>query len=194
MKTARQPPTLRIVLAGPESTGKSRLAAHLAKRYGVPCAQEYARIYLEANGPEYDFALLRQLAGDHLAHQARCVPRTAPLGILDTDLLNYKIWCEVVFGRCHPEILEGLARETGHVYLLCAPDVPWTPDPLRENPHDRPALFERLRREIERLGRPYGVVAGLGRARYRHAEAAFEKLAEASAGSGGTVRGGPRQK
>ncbi|HRT04944.1 MAG TPA: ATP-binding protein [Kiritimatiellia bacterium] len=184
---------LRIVLAGPESTGKSRLAAHLAKRYRVPCAPEYARIYLEANGPEYDYALLRRLAGDHLVHQARCVPALAPLGILDTDLINYKIWCDVVFGRCHPEILEALARETNHAYLLCAPDVPWAPDPLRENPHDRPALFERHRREIERLGRPFGVVTGLGRARYRNAEAAFEKLAAASSGCGGPVRGGPRR-
>lgn len=185
---------LRIVLTGPESTGKSRLAAHLAKRYGVPCAQEYARIYLEAHGPQYDYDLLRQLAGDHLAHQARSVPPSAPLGILDTDLINYKIWCDVVFGRCHQEILAALARETNHAYLLCAPDVPWTPDPLRENPHDRPALFERHRREIERLGRSVGVVTGLGRARYRNAEAAFEKLAAASAGGGGTVRGGPRRR
>jgi hypothetical protein len=58
-----------------ESTGKSRLAAHLAKRYRVPCApdtpgsiwKQTARIRL---------ALLRRLAGDHLVHQARCVPRS----------------------------------------------------------------------------------------------------------------------
>lgn len=166
-----------MVLTGPESTGKSRLAAHLARRYGVPCASEYARIYLEANGPTYDYALLRQLARDHLAHQARCVPPAFPFGILDTDLINYKIWCEVMFGRCHPEILKAIDRETGHVYLLCAPDVPWTPDPLRENPHDRPALFDRHRCEIERLGRPFRLVEGRGRERYRNAEAAYEALA-----------------
>lgn len=192
LKAAAQPLSLRIVLTGPESTGKSRLAAHLAKRYGVPCAREYARIYLEAHGPAYDYARLRLLAGDHLVHQARAVPPAAPLGVLDTDLVNYKIWCEVVFGRCPPEILDALARETNHVYLLCAPDVPWTPDPLRENPHDRPALFERHRREIERLGRPVVVVTGLGRARYRNAEAAFEKMA-ANAGFAGPVRDGRRR-
>ena len=99
-----------------------------------------------------------------------------PLGVFDTDLINYKIWCEVVYGRCHPEIIDQLERESRHVYLLCAPDLPWTPDPLRENPNDRPMLFDRHLREIERLGRPYIVVAGLDEARFRAAEAAFQQL------------------
>jgi nicotinamide riboside kinase len=167
---------VRVVLTGPESTGKSLLTAHLARRCGVPCAMEYARAYLEARGPAYDYDLLLDIARGHLAHQRGCVPEAAPLGIFDTDLLNYKIWCEVVFGRCHREILDALERETNHVYLLCAPDVPWVPDPLRENPHDRDQLFDRHRREIERLGRRYAVVEGLGDARYANAEAALRTL------------------
>lgn len=167
---------VRVVLTGPESTGKSLLTAHLARRFDVPCAMEYARAYLEAHGPAYDYDLLLDIAMGHLAHQRACVPEAAPLGMLDTDLINYKIWCEVVFGCCHPEILDALEREDHHVYLLCAPDVPWAPDPLRENPHDRDKLFDRHRREIERLGRRYAVVEGLGEARYANGEAAIRTL------------------
>jgi NadR type nicotinamide-nucleotide adenylyltransferase len=174
--TASAGPSLRVVLTGPESTGKSLLAAHLGRHFGVPFAREYAREYLETFGPAYDYDLLRELARGHLTYQQAQVPAAAPVGVLDTDLINYKIWCEVVYGRCHVEILEALERETNHVYLLCAPDVPWAPDPLRENPHDRDHLFDLHRREIERLGRRYAVVEGLGEARYRRAEAAFRTL------------------
>ncbi len=42
----------RIVLIGPESTGKTRLAGDLAERYGVPWSPEYAREYVEGReGP-----------------------------------------------------------------------------------------------------------------------------------------------
>lgn len=178
---------LRVVLTGPESTGKSSLTAHLAQKFRVPCAMEYARIFLEAKGAAYDYALLRELAAGHVAYQREQVAATEPLGVLDTDLINYKLWCEVVFGHCHPEILAALERETNHVYLVCAPDVPWTPDPLRENPHDRPALFERHLREIERLHRPYVIIEGLGHVRYDQAEAAFQKLTQSVLGAGKSV-------
>ncbi len=168
---------LRVVLTGPECTGKSTLAVHLARRFGVPNAMEYARIFLEERGPAYDYDLLAEMARGHVAYQRERVAESEPIGVFDTDLINYKIWSEVVFGRCHPEILAAIDREENHVYLLCAADVPWEPDPLRENPHDRPALFEVHRREIERLGRKYRIVEGLGEDRVRNAEAAFEELA-----------------
>ena len=168
--------TLRIVLAGPESTGKSSLTVHLAQRFRVPCAMEYARLYLEKNGPDYDYDLLLHLSRGHLAYQRERVPDIAPVGLFDTDLLNYKIWCEVVYGRCHAEILAALEQETNHAYLLCAPDLPWTPDPLRENPDDREKLFDLHVREIERLNRPYCVIEGLGDDRLRAAEAAYAAI------------------
>jgi nicotinamide riboside kinase len=37
---------LRVVLIGPESTGKTRLASELAARYGVPWSPEYAREFV----------------------------------------------------------------------------------------------------------------------------------------------------
>lgn len=170
---------LRIVLAGPESSGKSTLAAYLATAFGVPFAPEFAREHLEAHGSRYDYDLLLALSRGHLASQRQRVPDAALLGVLDTDLLNYKIWCESVFGRCHPEILAGIDAERDHVYLLCRPDLPWEPDPLRENPADRERLFDLHVAEIERLRRPYAVIRGAGPARIACAERAFRRLAGA---------------
>lgn len=168
--------TKRIVLTGAESSGKTALTLHLAKVLHAPCALEYARAYLEEHGPAYDYDLLLTIGKGHLAYQQSQIPATAPLGILDTDLINFKVWCEVAFGRFHPELLAALMRETNHVYLLCYPDLDWEPDPLREHPHARLELFERHRAEIERCQRPYEVVRGIGEERYRNAEAAAQRL------------------
>jgi len=183
---SRAPPPIRVVLTGAECSGKTTLAAHLAGRFGAPLALEYARWYLERHGPAYDYPLLRRLCRCHEAWQRRRVPARAPLGVFDTDTLNYKIWCDVVYGRCHPEIRRRVERERRHVYLLCAPDLPWEYDPLRENPNDREQLFERHRREIERLGRPCIVISGRGEIRYRRAEAAFRRLTGREAPGAGT--------
>jgi nicotinamide riboside kinase len=167
----------RVVLTGPECTGKTTLARHLADVFRVPLALEYARIYLEEHGPAYDYPLLLALSRAHQTYQREHVPDPVPLGVLDTDLTNYVIWSEVVFGRCDAELRRRADAEADHVYLLCAPDLPWTPDPLRENPTDRDRLFELHRAEIRRLNRPCETVDGLGPARMRNAEAAFRRLA-----------------
>jgi hypothetical protein len=44
------------------------------------------------------------------------------------------------------------------VYLLCYPDLPWEPDPVRENPTIREYLFDWYEREVQALGVPYYIV------------------------------------
>lgn len=167
---------MRIVLTGPESTGKSALTAALSAALGLPAAQEYARIYLEQHGPAYDYGMLLDLSRRHQAYQRAQVPPDIPVGLFDTDLINYKIWCDVAYGTCHPEIVARMEAETAHVYLLCYPDIPWAPDPLREHPDDRMMLFQRHRDEINRLGRPYVLIKGLGEARVAAATSAVLNL------------------
>ncbi len=164
---------MRIVLTGPECTGKSRLTEELGNRLNVPFALEYARVYLEEHGPAYEYDLLLTMSRNHKTHQREHVPCNSPIGILDTDLINYKVWCDVAYGKCHPEIHQDIEQETHHVYLLCYPDIPWVPDPLREHPTERDWLFARHRAEIERLERPYAVIQGDGIARLELAEEAI---------------------
>lgn len=166
----------RIVITGPESTGKSAITLHLADKLSLPSAQEYARIYLEEHGADYDYDLLLVMSRLHKQYQLEQVPAPEPLGIFDTDLINYRIWCDVVFGKCHPEIIESMEAETSHLYLLCYPDLEWEPDPLRKNPNDREELFDLHRREIERLNRPYIIIRGTGAARFKAAEDAALQL------------------
>ncbi|MDO6563616.1 ATP-binding protein [Amphritea sp. 1_MG-2023] len=168
----------RIVLTGAESSGKSTLTEQLSQWLDLPFASEYARVYLTQHGPDYDLEELIRLSVLHQHYQQLQVPPTLPLGIFDTDLINYKIWTEVVFGQCPKLIADALAEETSHVYLLCKPDIPWAADPLREHPRadDRHRLFQRHLTEIQRLNRPYEIIDGIGHQRLINAKAALKRL------------------
>ena len=170
----------RIVLTGAESSAKSTLTRQLGEHFQLPVALEYARIWLEENGPDYTEESLMTMFREHLTYQQKQIPTEQPLGIFDTDLINYKIWFEEVFGHCPREIIVAIRQETSHIYLLCAPDLPWEPDPLRENPDDRDRLFERHRVEIETLGRPYAIIRGIGTERLTNAQAALKQLLDAA--------------
>ncbi len=166
----------RIILSGAESSGKSYLTQHLGEVFKLPYVLEYARDFLEENGPEYDLEQLKKMSRLHLSYQQEKIPTSTPWGIFDTDLINYKIWAEEVFGCCPAEISTGIEQESSHLYLLCTPDLPWEPDPLRENPDDLQRIYQRHLDEIVRLERPYEVVEGLGQIRTANAEAALHRL------------------
>ena len=169
---------IRIVITGAESSGKSSLTQHLGEVFDLPYALEYARYYLEENGPEYDLEGLKRMSCLHLSYQQETVPISTFCGIFDTDLINYKIWAEEVFGCCPVEVSSGIEQESAHVYLLCKPDLPWESDPLRENRYDCQRLYQRHLDEITRLKRPYEVVEGCGRERMVNAENALRRLLE----------------
>jgi nicotinamide riboside kinase len=168
----------RIVITGPESSGKSTLAAWLAEEFEVPMATEFARIYLETYGAGYDESTVIAMAQLHLIHQQEMVPVDAPLGIFDTDLLNFKIWCDVAYSHCDASILAGIEQESNHVYLVCYPDLPWVADPLREHPDERLLLFERHLTEIKKTGREYIIIRGEGENRKMAAREAMKQLKE----------------
>jgi len=159
----------KIILTGPESSGKSELAKGLAKHFKTIWIPEYARIYLEENGSGYDYPLLLKMAQAHKKHQAKLLKGQPKLAFLDTDLINYKVWCDVVYNQTHSWILDQITQEKDHRYLITYPDLEWKDDPLRENPDDRINLFDRHLREIANLNRSYRIVKGIGEKRLKNA-------------------------
>ena len=166
----------KIVLTGPESSGKSILASELASHFKTQWAPEYARIFLETHGSDYTYPSLLQMAKAHKEHQAPFIGAASKLIFLDTDLINYKVWCNVVYHKTHQWIIDNINKEKDHSYLITYPDIEWAPDPLRENPNDRTFLFEQHLEEISNLKRPYRIVKGLGKQRLKNAIALAEEL------------------
>ncbi|MEZ5550272.1 MAG: ATP-binding protein [Pseudomonadales bacterium] len=171
MRTRR----LTLCLTGPESTGKTTLARSLAAHFNVPMVAEAARDYLGAR-QGYGEKDLLEIARLQIAAERDARSSHDGLLISDTDLLVLQIWWEEKFGPAPDLIREGMAARTPRIYLLTYPDLPWEPDPLRENPTDRMRLFARHESELTRGPFRYGIVEGLDDSRLESALHQFERL------------------
>jgi NadR type nicotinamide-nucleotide adenylyltransferase len=127
----------KIVIIGPESTGKSTLCELLARHYGVDWCPEYAREYLLKHGKNYSYGDLLIIARGQVAMEDNYTEDSAPdndLLFIDTDMYVMKVWSEFVFSKCHSWILKQIAERKYDLYLLCNTDLPWVKDELREYP------------------------------------------------------------
>lgn len=156
----------KIVVIGPESTGKSVLCEQLAAHYQTLWCPEYAREYLIMLGKPYTYDDLLIIAQkqQEMAEQfiADAVAKNFPTIFFDTDMHVMKVWCEVVFGKCHPWIIEQLSLQEADLYLLCKPDIPWVDDGLREYPdlEVRQDLFEVYRELLANQQKPWVEISG----------------------------------
>lgn len=166
----------RVVINGPESTGKSTLSKVLAMRQGCPMVGEFARKYLTQLGRPYTEEDLVAIARGQLAMEDQMAKKANDFLICDTDLIVIKIWSEYKYGRCDPFILEQIAKRQYDLYLLTYPDIPWEPDPLRETPYDRDHILTLFKKEIRKTGVPMVPIEGSMRNRIRIAEQAIKKI------------------
>ena len=151
---------LRVSLTGPESTGKSSLAARLAAHYGTSFAPEYAREYLALSGPHYIPEDLEEIARGQLMAEAEAAARAHRVVFCDTDLLVIKIWAEHAFGTCPEWILQRIDQQHYDLVLLMGVDLPWEPDPLREHPHLRQQFYDLYQRELREQMSNFAEISG----------------------------------
>ncbi|MBF9141371.1 aldose epimerase family protein [Hymenobacter properus] len=160
---------LRISLTGPESTGKTTLAAQLAAHYGTSFAPEFAREYLADSGPRYTLEDLEEIARGQLQAEAAAEARAHRLVFSDTDLLVIKIWAEHSFGTCPEWILRCIDQQQYDLVLLMGVDLPWQPDPLREHPHLRQQFYDLYQRELRERMSNFAEISGDGPRRFAQA-------------------------
>ena len=150
---------LIVCLTGSESTGKTTLAIALANHYNAPLVPEAARRHLVPHrpyGPEEVWAI----AQAQMRLEAEALADSPQLVVCDTDLLVIQIWWQVKFGPLPRELAEALAGRSSRAYLLTRPDIPWTPDPLRESGGERSDLHRRYQRALADGEHAYVEVGG----------------------------------
>lgn len=161
---------IRIGVLGAESTGKTWLAEKLAAHYQTLWVPEYAREF-------FDFADIYRYTSLDLVHIARMqkmreeerIGTASSFLFCDTTGITVKIWSELEFGHVVPEI-DLLVQHAAHdFYLICDNSIAWAPDPLRLNKFDRELILRMNISEVEKIGRPYGVVTGTESERLRQA-------------------------
>ena len=151
----------KVIVTGPESSGKTTLCKQLSEQFKIPFTEEYARKYIDNLDRKYLQEDLVIIAKEQLKNE-QLTRSNKQLSLHDTDLITLKIWSEYKYGNCNDWITYQIEQQKKEkrFYFLCSPDIPWESDPQRENPINREELFESYKKELIQLGYNYFTIEG----------------------------------
>ena len=183
-KLKQQPANcIKVVLFGPESTGKTTLSRQLARHYNSVWVPEYAREYLQNKWNNERKTCepkdLLPIAIGQIKLENELAKKTDSVLICDTDILETKVYSEAYYlGTCDP-ILETYAlKNTYDLYFLTYIDTPWEPDDLRDKPNERERMFKAFEDALIKYKRPYVLLKGSKKERLELAVKHIDKLLE----------------
>jgi len=166
----------RVCVFGPESTGKTTLAANLAERFNTRWVHEYARPLLEPQDGECFEKDIPRIARGQIAAEDALALQANRVLICDTDVLTTTIWSQILFGNCPAWILEESERRVPDLYLLMDIDVPWVDDAQRHLPHKRREFWNLCRETLASRDRKWIEISGDWSTRLDTASQAVESL------------------
>lgn len=172
---------VKVVLFGPESTGKTTLSIQLAKHYNTVWVEEFARPYLQTVWNQERRTCepkdIMPIAYGQIALENRLAKRADKVLICDTDLLETKVYSEEYYGGYVDPLLEVAAVDnTYDLYLLTYIDTPWVEDDLRDRPEQRLEMFNAFKKALDDYDRPYILLKGDKETRLKAATEAIDKI------------------
>jgi nicotinamide riboside kinase len=96
--------------------------------------------------------------------------------IRDTDLVSTVVYARHYYGAVAPWIEEEARARRAELYLLCRPDLPWTPDGVRDRPERREEFYAEFRAALKDIAAKVVEIAGKGEVRTKRAIAAVTAL------------------
>ncbi|WP_223549626.1 AAA family ATPase [Aestuariivivens sp. NBU2969] len=181
-KLKQQPANcLKVVLFGPESTGKTTLSRQLARYYNSVWVPEYAREYLQKKWNNERKTCepkdLLPIAEGQMRLENELAQKTNSVLICDTDLLETKVYSEAYYlGTCDPLLEKYALENTYDLYFLTYIDTPWEADDLRDKPNHRMEMFLAFQNELINQKRPYVLVKGDKKSRLNNAVKHIDEL------------------
>ncbi|MCV6630077.1 MAG: ATP-binding protein [Flavobacteriaceae bacterium] len=172
---------VKVVLFGPESTGKTTLSEQLARYYNTVWVPEYAREYLQNKWnnerktcePED----LLPIAEGQMRLENDLVTKATDVLICDTDLLETKVYSEAYYlGSCDPVLERYALQNTYDIYFLTYIDVPWEADDLRDKPNHREEMFKHFENTLVKYNRNFVLLKGGKKERLQKAVKHIDKI------------------
>ena len=172
---------VKVVLFGPESTGKTTMSELLAKHYNTVWVAEYAREYLQNKWNNErktcEDADLIPIAKGQIALENKLALRADKILICDTDLLETKVYSEEYYGGfVHPNLDKYAIKNQYDLYLLTNIDTPWEADDLRDRPEQREEMYAAFEAALIKNDRPYIKLNGSIKRRFDTAVKAIDVL------------------
>ncbi len=156
---------IKVVLFGPESTGKTTLSQKLSEYYKGTWVPEFARSYLQEKW-DLEHKICEREDIFPIAMGQRKMENTAvnseeKIVFCDTDLLETMVYSEAYFdGWCDERVREAALTSEYDLYILTYIDVPWQADDLRDRPGQREEMFKLFEQALVQNNRPYLLVKG----------------------------------
>ena len=181
-KLKQEPSNLiKIVLYGPESTGKTTLAKQLAAHYQTVWVPEYAREYLQQKWDTTqqicELSDLVPIAEGQIALENTLSKKAHKVLICDTDILETKVYSEAYFDDyCDPELSKYALQNSYDLYFLTDVDVPWEADDLRDRPDQREAMFNLFKTALIKYRRTFVLLSGSKQERFLTAKKHIDNL------------------
>ena len=156
---------IKVVLFGPESTGKTTLAAQLAEHYNSEWVPEYAREYLQHKWDREQKTCepkdLVPIAYGQMELENRLAKIANKVLVCDTDLLETKVYSEAYYtGTCDPILEKYAIKNSYDLYFLTYVDTPWVADDLRDKPDERERMFAYFKEALEKYNRKFIILKG----------------------------------
>lgn len=172
---------VKVVLFGPESTGKTTLSKQLSRHYNTVWAPEFAREYLQDKWNNERKTCEKEdlipIAKGQMKLENKLAKKADKLLICDTDLLETKVYSEEYYGGfVDPKLDKAALENTYDLYLLTYIDTPWEEDDLRDRPEQRLEMFTAFENTLKKYNRPYILLKGDKETRLKKATEAIDKL------------------
>lgn len=181
-KYQQQPINLvKVVLFGPESTGKTTLSKKLATYYNTTWVPEYAREFLQNKWNREQKVCektdLLPIAEGQMKLENKEAKSANKVLICDTNLLETKVYSEEYYnGFVDPKLNEAALNNFYDLYLLTYIDVPWEADNLRDRPNQRQEMFEAFENTLKKHKKPYILIKGSLDMRFKKSVEYIDKL------------------
>ena len=176
---------VKIVLFGPESTGKTTLSKQLARHYNTVWTPEFAREYLQKKWNNERKTCEKEdllpIAIGQMNLENKLGRKADKLLICDTDLLETKVYSEEFYGgTVDLKLSEAVDKNKYDLYLLTYIDTPWEEDDLRDRPEQRLEMFTAFENTLKKYKKNYILLKGDKETRLKNATEAIDEIIAAN--------------
>ena len=155
----------KVVICGPESTGKSTLVEKLASHFKTSFAKEFARDFLQEKWDSTNTVCTKEdlidIVKGQIDNENESLLKADRFLFCDTNILTTIAWSKTHFnGYCNKWIIDQSKKLSYDYYLILNVDTKWVQDDLRDRPNERKKMFEAHKLELDLLGVSYDIIKG----------------------------------